>query len=113
MSIFDLIFPWRRIVRLEQRLDRLIKAVPGLKEPPSTLPGDQYTYGTWRGHPARRNERTGYREHDQHWQFPELPVGSWSTLGLGYENEFIPYASKRTFGGWLRDRVFGQKLLKA
>lgn len=104
MTLADIIFPWRRVARLEHRLDRLIAAVPSLKEPPSIYPGDQYTYGKWRGNPARRNERTGCREHDQHYQFPDsLPVGSWSTLGLGYEDEYIPNPVKRKTFGFLRE----------
>lgn len=94
----------RDIGRLENRLDRFLKAHPQLREPPTTELWDEFESGTWRGHPARRNKRTNYRE----WldgtageNGTEKPIEKqfWSTLGIGYEDEFKP--SQRKIAGLL------------
>ncbi len=79
----------RRIKRLEDRLDRIIKATPALREHQvEILSDDIWIYGKWREHRARRNERTGY---SYYWSQPlNGSFGFWSRLGLGYETEFVP-----------------------
>lgn len=94
----------RDIAQMKQRFDRLIAAVPGLKIPATIEPGDEWTYGTWRGKRARRNERTGYRYYEDAWSASSATPGEkfWSQLGVGYEDEFTPDQVKRSIFGLLK-----------